>query len=308
MAKRPNAANGMMEARVPLGGLTAAEIRRRIAEMLRCRMSGRIDGMLSHFSPRAVVHYTSSREGLFRPAVWEGVDALGSITRFTDENYTPLGHEILDVIVDGQKAVVRWRGDWRRIASGKIYSIDAAHFLRWDGDVVVEMHEYFERMCHEAPSCPRLLNFEELLAPKPPGLEPQEIVRRAREIVTFPSGAPVIESIRAYCAPDIVCEFVGDRARLPYAGRHVGIEALVNIIRAIAIDFEQSACEVQDCLLEGGRLAGRRRVEWRHRGTGRRGVVDLADFLRFENGRIVELIEFRDSLTLLEMQGERDAM
>ncbi len=270
-------------------------------------MTGRVAGMLKHFSPRAVVHYTSSREGLFRPAVWEGVEALGSITRFTDENYTPLGYEILDTIVDAQKAVVRWRGDWRRISSGKIYTIDAAHFLRWDGDVVVEMHEFFERMCHQSPSA-RLLDLEDLLAPQSPGLDAKEMVRRAHEIVTFPAGSPVIEAIRAYCAPDIVCEFVGDRARLPYAGRHVGIEALINIIRTIAIDFEQSLCDVQDCVLEGGRLAGRRRVEWRHRGTGRRGVVDLADFLRFENGRIVELIEFRDSLTLLEMQGERDVV
>ena len=59
-------------------------------------------------------------------------------------------------------------------------------------------------------------------------------------------------------------------------------------------------------LVEEGRVAGRRKVEWRHRGTGRRGLVDLANFVRFEDGMIVELVEFRDSVTLLEMRGETE--
>ncbi len=282
--------------------MNEAEIRRRIGEMLRHRMSGQIDHMLRYFSSRAVVHYTSSREGLFRPAVWEGVDALGSITRFTDENYTPLNYEIRDIVVDGLQAVVRWRGAWRRVPNGKVYVIDAAHFLRWEDDKVVEMHEFFERACAD-PEPARML-----FASETPGLDRAEMKRRAHAIVNFPSGTPVIEAIKAYCAPHIVCEFVGDRMRLPYAGRHVGVDTLINIIRTIAIDFEQFTCELSDPLVEGDRLAGRRRVEWRHRGTCRRGIVELADFVRFEEGQIVELIEFRDSLTLLEMQGERDGV
>jgi len=286
-------------------GMAATEIRRRVAEMLQCRMCGQIKEMLHYFAPRAVVHYTKSREGMFRSATWEGVDALGSITKFTDENYTPLEYEILDLLVDGQQAVVRWRGAWRRVATGKIYMVDAAHFLRWEGDLVVEMHEFFERMSHAAPSSQRLASFEDLLALKTPGLSRQEMDRRARKIVTFPANGPEIGLIREFCSPEIVCDFVGDRARLPYAGRHVGIDALINIIRMIAVDFEQSTCEISEILIDGDRLAGRRNVEWRHRGTGRNGNVDLADFVRFENGLIVELIEFRDSSTLLEMQGER---
>jgi hypothetical protein len=71
----------------------------------------------------------------------------------------------------------------------------------------------------------------------------------------------------------------------------------------VTIDFEQSHCDIAAILIENGHVAGRRQVEWRHRGTGRRGLVDLANFVRFEDGMIVELIEFRDSITLLEMEG-----
>ena len=52
--------------------------------------------------------------------------------------------------------------------------------------------------------------------------------------------------ILKFCSPNIVCDFVGDRARIPYAGRHVGVEALINIVRAVAIDFEQSHFEISE--------------------------------------------------------------
>jgi ketosteroid isomerase-like protein len=84
----------------------------------------------------------------------------------------------------------------------------------------------------------------------------------------------------------------------------VGVEAVINIVRGINVDFEQLNNELSDILVDGGRLACRRTVKWRHRGTGRRGLVELAEFVRFEDGLIVELIEYRDSVTILEMQGE----
>ena len=85
--------------------------------------------------------------------------------------------------------------------------------------------------------------------------------------------------MRKYYSPDIVCEFVGHRARIPYAGRHVGVEAVINIVRGINVDFEQLDNALSDILVDGGRLACRRTVQWRHRGTGRRGLVELAEFV-----------------------------
>lgn len=57
-----------------------------------------------------------------------------------------------------------------------------------------------------------------------------------------------------------------------------------------------------EAVIDGGSVAVRRTVEWRHRGTGRRGIVELADFLRFEDGLIVEIVEYRDSVALMRMQ------
>jgi ketosteroid isomerase-like protein len=148
------------------------------------------------------------------------------------------------------------------------------------------------------------MSFENLLAPIPPRLERAEIVRRCESLLKF-SGfyGPDPSRVRRLCAPDIVCEFIGDRSRIPYAGRHVGIETLVRILRSIAVDFEQLDYEIGEIIVDGGRVAVRRTVEWRHRGTGRRGLVELADFARIENGLIVELVEFRDSIKILSMAG-----
>jgi ketosteroid isomerase-like protein len=288
------------------GELAACEIRRRIGGMLEARVSGRIDHFLPYFARDAVIHCASSREGLLPRGVWRGLEALRSITERSDENYLPLEHEIQDIVVDGQRAVVRLRGEWRRHANSKIYTIDAAHFLRWENGLVVEMFEFFERASRSTPHYSALSSYENIFAERRPGLDRDEIERRARQLIMFPSSGPEVGTILEFCADGIVCDFVGDGARIPYAGRHYGLEALINIVRAVAVDFEQTHCETHEMIIEGGQVAGRRRVEWRHRGTGRCGIVDLANFVRFEDGKIVELIEFRDSVTLLAMQGKME--
>ncbi len=267
-------------------------------------MTGQISQLMSYFSPDVVVHCACSRGSLLGPGVWKGADALQSITRLTDENFQPLEYEILDILVDGPKAVVRWRGAWRHHATAQVCSIDAAHFLHWRSGLVIEMHEFFECTSDPAWGSATLPSADGLFTEMPPGLDRDEIERRVRRLVSFPSNGPQIDVILKFCSPNIVCDFVGDRARIPYAGRHVGIEALINIVRAVAIDFEQSHFEISEILIDGARVAGCRKVAWRHRGTGRGGWVDLANFVRFGNGMIVELIEFRDSVTLREMSGD----
>ena len=57
-----------------------------------------------------------------------------------------------------------------------------------------------------------------------------------------------------------------------------------------------------EVIVDGGRRRAphRRMASSRHRPSRQ---VELADFVRFEDGRIVEIVEFRDSVALLQMQG-----
>ena len=280
------------------------ELRRRAKDIMESRMSGEIDQMMRHFHDDVIVYYRCTKEGLFTPGRLIGKLDFRENIRRTDVDYEPREAELLDILVEGEKTAVRWRSIWRHRGTALIFTMDMAHFLRWKNGVVVEMYEFLDHHAVAGSGVVRMVSFEDMLTPRPPGLDRAEIERRAKELVSFPSNGPDVALIRKLCSPDIMCEFVGDRSRISYAGRHVGVDALINIVRTIAIDFEQFACAMSELIVDGGSVAGRRSVDWRHRGTGSSGRVDLAEFVRFEDGLIVELIEFRDSVTLLEMQGE----
>lgn len=288
-----------------MGGETrrAAEIetRRRVHELIRVRMSGDIAATLKFFTDDVELSY-NGRVGMFQAGQWQGSQALREHLRRTDIEYEPLDAEVNDVVVEGDRAAVRWTTHWRRRATGEVYCMDMAHFLRFRNDRVAEMHEFLDHHAQWRNADETRKSFEEMLNPPHPGLSREEMARRMMALGSFSRGSPDIELFRSYYAPDAVCEFVGDRRTIAYAGRHRGIEALSSIIRSIAVDFEQVSCATPDMVIDGGSVATRRTVEWRHRGTGRRGIVELADFVRFEEGRIVELIEFRDSVALLQMQ------
>ena len=288
--------------------LTGDEIRRRISDITRLRLAGHLNQLMGHFSQDVIVHYNCTKEGLFSPGVLNGRAEFHGNLRLTEEEYQGVDGEIADILVEGNLAAVRWRTRWRHRGTGVVYRLEMAYFLRWKNDVVIEMHEFLDIPGATILGRSVLRSFEDLMDPRPPGLTREEILERVRALADFPSPQGMdIAAMRKYCSPDIVCEFVGDRVRIPYAGRHIGVDAITNIVRSIGVDFEQLNSSLSDVVIDGGRAACRRTVEWRHCGTGRRGLVALAEFLKVEDGLIVELIEYRDSITILEMQGEMES-
>ncbi|MGD9656507.1 MAG: nuclear transport factor 2 family protein [Methylocystis sp.] len=261
-----------------------------------------VQTLVDHFVEDVELNYSCSRLGLLPPGQWRGRDALRAHLRRVDVDYEPIEAEILSVLVEGDRTALRWLSSWRHRATGQIHRMDMAHFLRWRNGLVSEMYEFRDHRCvsHGADFLPNSL--DEILNPRGPGLPRDEMARRLVAMSNFSRG-PDITLFREICSPDVVCEFVGDRATIAHAGRHRGVQALINIVREIGTEFEQLGHAMPDeVIVDGGNAAMRRTVEWRHRGTGRRGQVQLADFVRFEDGRIVELVEFRDSTALLEMQ------
>lgn len=107
------------------------ELRRNVFEITRLRMAGRIDEMMRYFARDVVVRYHGTKEGLFLPGVLHGRDE-------------PLGGEVLDILVDGERTVVRWRNSWRHRNSGRTATLDMAHFLYWRNGKVVELLEYLD--------------------------------------------------------------------------------------------------------------------------------------------------------------------
>lgn len=284
------------------GQLVDSETRRRVHEIVQSRMSRDVSAMLKHFVEDVEINYTCSRLGVLGPGHWRGRDALREHLRRVDIDYEPLDAEIVSILVEGDRTAVRWVSNWRHRATGHIHNMDMAHFLRWRNGLVAEMCEFRDMRCASrvADVVPQSLN--DILNPPGPGLSRDEMARRLIAMGNFSWGGPDIALIREMCSPDVVCEFVGDRTTISHAGRYRGVDALINIVRGIGVEFEQLSHVTPEVIIDAAAAAGRRTVEWRHRGTGRRGLVELADFVRFEEGRIVEIVEFRDSIALLEMQ------
>jgi ketosteroid isomerase-like protein len=288
--------------------LTSGEIRRRLVEITQDRLSGRVDRVVEHFAPDAVVYYNCTKDGLFAPGVMHGRGAFFASLKRAEEEYEALDGEIVDILVENENAAMRWRTLWRHRGSGRLWSVESAYLLRWRGGAIVEMHEFLDKPNPKGMPCGALRSLDELITPRDPGLSRDEIVARVEALACYAGrGGPDLNLLRRYYSPDIVCEFIGDRVRIPYAGRRIGIETVINIVSAINIDFEQLGVSLSNIVVDRGCLACRRSVEWRHRGTGRRGIVELGEFLRFEDGLIVELVEYRDSVTILEMQGALEA-
>lgn len=281
-------------------------MRRRLVEITQARLAGRIDLVARHFAPDVIVH--CSKYGVFLPGVIQGRDSFVANLKRAEEEWEPLEGEILQILVEGARNAMRWRASWRHRGTGHVCPLDMAYFLRWRDGLIVEMHEYMDSPVSKPDAFGAVKPLASLIGRSRPGLTRAEMVDCARELADYltPRG-PDYDRLRRHYCPDVVCEFVGDRARIPYAGRHIGVDAIIGIVKSINVDFEQLDFSLSDILVDGDALACRRTLEWRHRGTGRRGVVELAEFLRFENGRVIEFVEYRDSVTILEMQGDLEA-
>ncbi len=285
------------------GRLSDSDVRQRVHDIVRRRMTGDVTGMLRHFFEDVELNYNCSKFGLFPAGHWRGREALRENLRRTDIEYEPLDFEISAVLVEGDRAAVRWVSNWRARSNCREYKMDMAHFLRWQNGLVVEMDEFLDHHCVSRATDVLPQSFDEMLAPRLAGATRDEIVGHLSGMGNFSARGPDIPFFRSICSPDVVSEFVGDRQTISYAGRHRGIDALANIIRAIGVEFEQLGHTKSNVVIvDGAEAAMRRTVEWRHRGTGRRGLVELADFVRYRDGKIVELIEFRDSVALLQMR------
>jgi ketosteroid isomerase-like protein len=278
------------------------ETRRRVHELVRMRMAGEIDAFMNVFVEDVELRCNGAKVAVFPADSWQGQAALREYLRRIDIDFEPLAAEVQDVFIEGDRTAVRWTARFRRRANGRVHEVDLAHFIRWRKDRIARLDEFVDDHAVSRAADP-LRSFDDMIDPPDAGLSRDEMARRLLALCSFSREGPDIDLFRRYCAPDVISEFVGDRGVIFYAGRHRGIEALTNIIRATNIDFEQVGSMTPEMVVDGKGAAARRTVEWRHRGTGLRGIVELADFVRFENGLIVELVEFRDSVALLQMQG-----
>ncbi|MDI9849309.1 nuclear transport factor 2 family protein [Rhodoblastus sp. 17X3] len=105
-----------------------------------------------------------------------------------------------------------------------------------------------------------------------------------------------------YAAEDIVYNVRGNWAAFPYTRPVRGKKLVAEALTMISVQFENLGSDVHDLIIDGDRAAMRRTARIRHRGTGKVGTVDIADFVRFRDGLVVEFTEVADSMALAQLE------
>jgi ketosteroid isomerase-like protein len=102
-------------------------------------------------------------------------------------------------------------------------------------------------------------------------------------------------------ADDIVFNVRGNWLTFPYTRPIRGKKQVAETMAMIAVQFQTLGSVIHELVIDGDRVAVRRTAKIRHRGTGKVGEVDIAGFIRFRDGLVVELTEIADSAVLAEL-------
>jgi ketosteroid isomerase-like protein len=246
-------------------------------------------------------------------SVFEGQDAVIESVRFIDTNLEFIGFEIVDLIVDGPRAALRWQAALRHRGTGVIGDLAVLDLITVDNGRITQYVEFFDTD-----------GFQQLMAGHPQScfarksnttrahLKPMN----AGESVASPDAAAFalrdahedmlrmfwvrrIEdgqaAVTAHFTDDCELHLVGDPTLIPFARLHLGIEAVRALVGQIDMEFELMNLAIREVVVEGDRAAVQWEGEVRHRGTCARGHIQSFDHVVLENGRIRSLTQFFDT-------------
>jgi ketosteroid isomerase-like protein len=86
----------------------------------------------------------------------------------------------------------------------------------------------------------------------------------------------------------------------PFAGHRRGRNAVLEALAGIAKDYMLERYQPQIVIVEGDRAAVMSEVAFKQRTTDRTLSFQLANFLRFRDGRLIEFREFANTFDLVE--------
>jgi ketosteroid isomerase-like protein len=110
----------------------------------------------------------------------------------------------------------------------------------------------------------------------------------------------VDDLVRAF-HPEAVFTLAGDKTALEVAGRVHGHRALRETMQGFIATFDFVKRDILTALVEGDRAAVHSRLTVRHSPTGETRNTEVLDLVKFQDGKIAELIEFADTAMIRDM-------
>ena len=109
-----------------------------------------------------------------------------------------------------------------------------------------------------------------------------------------------VERLAALIHDDIDWVIYGPITVFPFAGARRGRAAVLEALAEIAKSYSLASYNVEVTIVDGDRAAVMSNVAFRQRATGRMLRFRVANFLRIQDGRLVEFREFADSFDQVE--------
>ncbi len=110
-----------------------------------------------------------------------------------------------------------------------------------------------------------------------------------------------LESLVTAFDPEGAFTLVGDKGSLDVTGRVQGHRDLREAFHGFIATFDFVERQILSELVEGDRAAVHSRLIVRHTPTGATRTTEVLDMLKFQDGKIVELIEFADTALIKDM-------
>ena len=86
----------------------------------------------------------------------------------------------------------------------------------------------------------------------------------------------------------------------PYAGARRGRDAVLEVLAAISEAFAMESYQREIVVVEGERVAVMADVAFKQKATGRILRFRVANFMRFQDGRLIEFREFTNTFDVVE--------
>jgi ketosteroid isomerase-like protein len=302
-----------VETTYALHALDRDAIDRLIRSFWSLRLANAPEAVRRHAAPDVIFRILGNPGGGEGYCVFEGQDAVIESVRFIDTNLEFVSFDIVDLIVDGPRAALRWHATVRHRGTGVVGDLAVLDLITVEGGLITQYVEFFDtdgfqRLMagHPQPFFARQSNNKRpALAPADPqqnasppdaaafaARDEHEDMLRAFWVRRAEDGQA---AVAAHFTDDCELHLIGDPTVIPFARLHLGIEAVRTLVSQIDMEFELLSIAIQEVLVEGDRAAVQWLADVRHRGTGARGDIRSFDHVVLHNGRIRSLTQFFDT-------------
>lgn len=110
-------------------------------------------------------------------------------------------------------------------------------------------------------------------------------------------------AFREVAAPDVMVRWNGPRDRIPWAGEHHGVEAVLAFFRTVGAHLEVLAVEPAERIVTDDKALIVLQGHWRVRTNGRELHLRAANLFTFRDGKVATYEVFPDSAAFVAALG-----